>query len=240
MLKTIYATLQKVETLKDGTLIVYGYASSENRDSEGEMIKADAMRKALPEYMRFGAVREMHQPKAAGKAIEASVQDNGHTWFGAHIVDREAIEKVRTDVYKGFSLGGKVTNRDSEDPSVITGLQLLEISLVDRPSNPEAVFTMFKQHEDCKDPEELLEKLKQALNLARREIIDLRKQVTELSALPDHPKARLRTIDKTQDINDANSLANDIQPVKNATGGIDEAATAIKRIHQSGGFMLHF
>ena len=143
-MKKLYAEISKVEPLEDGTLRVWGYASSEAVDSDGEIIMADAMKAALPDYMKFGAVREMHQPLAAGTAIEATVEDDGRTYFGAHVVDPLACKKVETGVYKGFSIGGKVTQRDDMNKSIITGLKLVEISLVDRPANPEAVITVYK------------------------------------------------------------------------------------------------
>lgn len=140
----LYAEISKTEAQDDGTIKVYGYASSEAVDSDGETITADAMKAALPDYMKFGAVREMHQAMAAGTAIVAKVEDDGRTYFGAHIVDPIAVKKVETGVYKGFSIGGKATSRDTLNKNTITGLKLVEVSLVDRPANPEAVFTCYK------------------------------------------------------------------------------------------------
>lgn len=140
----LYGEISKTEELSDGTIKVYGYASSESVDGDGEIITAKAMRAALPDYLKFGAVREMHQPIAAGTAIEASVEDDGRTWFGAHIVDASAVKKVQLGVYKGFSIGGRVEGRDKINKNMITELRLIEISLVDRPCNPDAVFEMFK------------------------------------------------------------------------------------------------
>lgn len=144
-LKRLFGEISKAEQQEDGTLIVEGFASAETVDSDGETITAQAIKAAIPDYMKFGAVREMHDAKkAAGTAIEIEVQDDGKTAFKALVVDSEAIKKVLTNVYKGFSIGGKVTSRDSLKKSVITGLNLLEVSLVDRPANPDALFTMFK------------------------------------------------------------------------------------------------
>jgi len=140
----LYAQIEKTEKQNDGSLKVWGYASTDATDSDGEIITAEAMKAALPDYLRFGAVREMHQPIAAGTAIEAEVLPDGRTWFGAHVVDPVAVKKIEAGVYKGFSIGGKVTGRDSLRKHIVTGLRLLEVSLVDRPANPEAVFTMFK------------------------------------------------------------------------------------------------
>ena len=153
----LYAEISKMEAQDDGTVKVWGYASSEAVDSDGEIIAAEAMKAAIPDYMKFGAVREMHGSNAAGTAIEINVEDDGRTFFGAHIVDPVAVTKVKTGVYKGFSIGGSVTARDELNKSQITGLKLTEISLVDRPANPDAVFTCFKA-DKSKDEEEAADK----------------------------------------------------------------------------------
>lgn len=149
----LYAEIAKMEAQDDGTVKVWGYASSEAVDSDGEIIAAEAMKAAIPDYMKFGAVREMHGSNAAGTAIEINVEDDGRTFFGAHIVDPVAVTKVKTGVYKGFSIGGSVTARDELNKSQITGLKLTEISLVDRPANPDAVFTCFKADKPKDDKE---------------------------------------------------------------------------------------
>lgn len=153
----LYAEIAKMEAQDDGTVKVWGYASSEAVDSDGEIIAAEAMKAAIPDYMKFGAVREMHGSNAAGTAIEINVEDDGRTFFGAHIVDPVAVTKVKTGVYKGFSIGGSVTSRNELNKSQITGLKLTEISLVDRPANPDAVFTCFKADKP-KDEEEEADK----------------------------------------------------------------------------------
>ena len=142
----IYMPIQKVEKADDGTLTVIGIASSESIDSDGETVKAEAMRDALPDFFKYGTgnLREMHQPSAAGTVGKAEVDSDGCTYIEAHVVDPIAVKKVEAGVYKGFSIGGKITGRDDLDKSIITGLKLAEISLVDRPANPEAIFTCYK------------------------------------------------------------------------------------------------
>jgi hypothetical protein len=140
----LYGALSKVEEQADGAIVVVGTASSGARDEQGEVITPDAMKAALPDYLKWGAIREMHQPHAAGTALGAEVQDDGRTLIEAHIVDPEAVRKVKARVYKGFSVGGKVLARDPQDRSVITKIRLSEISLVDRPCNPEAAIDLWK------------------------------------------------------------------------------------------------
>lgn len=172
--KRIYASIEKMEPQDDGTLKVWGYASSGSVDSDGETITAAAMKAALPDYMKFGAVREMHQPMAAGTAIEAYVEeDTGKTWFGAHVVDPIAVKKVETGVYKGFSIGGKVTERNKLKKTQIDGLNLIEVSLVDRPANPEAVFTLCKAERTPDDEVEELADLLDAGTVTPGQLLEL-------------------------------------------------------------------
>src|ERR1700690_1790485 len=136
----LYWPLAKIDR---AARLVYGYASTEATDSQGEIVTRQALEAALPAYMRFANIREMHLPSAVGVAQEAVVDDKG-LWLKASIVDDEAWRKVREGVYKGFSIGGAVTARAAEAPHIVTGLDLTEISLVDRPANPEAVFAVWK------------------------------------------------------------------------------------------------
>lgn len=148
----LYATIEKVAKRQDNTVDVVGFASSESLDSAGEIITANAMRNALPDYMKFANVREMHDAtKAAGTATDAAVQADGKTYFAVHVVDPIAVLKVENGVYKGFSIAGRVLERQGNK---ITQLQLIEVSLVDRPANPDAVFTCYKCDDSEKAPKE--------------------------------------------------------------------------------------
>jgi len=136
----IYLPIAKVDAERRE---VWGYASTEARDEDGEIVKREALIAALGDYMKFANIREMHQLSAVGVAREATVDDKG-LYIGAKIVDDHAWQKVVEGVYKGYSIGGRVTQRDVLDHQTITGLVLNEISLVDRPANPEAVFDYWK------------------------------------------------------------------------------------------------
>lgn len=136
----IFAQITKVD---DEKRMVYGYASTEALDSQGERVSKDAIEAALPEYMRFANIREMHQSSAVGVAKEATIDDKG-LYLAVKIVDNSAWEKVKEGVYKGFSIGGRMLEKVG---GVIQSLKLSEISLVDRPANPDAVFDVWKSEE---------------------------------------------------------------------------------------------
>ena len=151
-MRSIYGDITKVVENDDGTLTVSGIASTEAVDSDGEIITAEAMRAAIPDYMKFGAVREMHGSVAAGTALKCFVDDAGKTQLEAVVVDAGSIKKLLHGVLKGFSIGGKVLSREPGNSKTITGIGLREISLVDRPANPEAMISLCKM-EDGMEPE---------------------------------------------------------------------------------------
>ena len=130
------------EKKDDDQRIVGGYATSEDLDSQGEIIRIEAIKKALPEYMKFANVREMHQYSAVGKAIQARFDDSKKAlYIVCKVIDDVAWKKVKEGVYNGFSIGGKILKKVGNE---IQDLTLSEISLVDRPANPSALFSLIK------------------------------------------------------------------------------------------------
>ena len=138
---TFFGAIEKFDSAADGSLMVSGIASTEAVDADGEIVTAEAMRKALPSYLQSGTVREMHQPIAAGCPISAHVDDDGRTHFTAKIVDAGTIAKIKSNVLKGFSIGGKSIQKAGNK---ITEILLRDISVVDIPNNPESVFSIIK------------------------------------------------------------------------------------------------
>lgn len=139
-----FMPLAKVEKQNDGSCIVSGYASTPTKDMDGEIVTLDAVKTALPGYMEWRNIREMHRLSAVGTAQEAHVDDQG-LFVRAKIVGKDAVQKCLEKVYKGFSIGGrklaKVANK-------ITEIDLVEISLVDRPNNPDCRISLVKRAKD--------------------------------------------------------------------------------------------
>lgn len=143
----VFATITKVDDNGDGTIDVHGVASTETKDAQGETVTKGCMIDALPDYFAHGtgALRAMHQPIAAGYVYKAEVNAAGETEISAKVVDPVEVLKVTTGTYKGFSIGGKkVPGGYDAATKTISKMKLTEISLVDRPANPEATITMWK------------------------------------------------------------------------------------------------
>jgi len=142
----IFAPLAKATEQDDGTLTVEGFASTESVDKAGEIVTAAAIEAALPDFFQHGSgpLREMHQLKAAGRVDKAVVDSKKRTWIRATVIDPLAIKKILARVYNGLSIGGKTLARDRKNPKMITKLRLDEVSLVDTPANPDALFEIVK------------------------------------------------------------------------------------------------
>ena len=180
--------------------MVWGYASTEAADEQGETVTRGALAAALDDYMRFANIREMHQPSAVGVAKEAELDDRG-LYLGAKIVDDDAWAKIVEGVYKGFSIGGRVTARDPADRSVITGVCLTEISVVDRPANPEAVFDCWKRSAGPDQPTPAVERLFEKVQKLCGLLADLlaREASGDVGKLSDELVPRLEALQKRVD-----------------------------------------
>ena len=166
--------------------IVEGIASVPTPDTQGgvwdgkpyeaDIIEPGAVRQALTEYMRWRNIREMHQLSAVGKALDARIVDEVASADGkplrdalylkVFVQDDDAWSKVKSKIYQGFSLGGKVLKASVEFINnvwvrVIKALRLTEISLVDRPAHPDARF-LFWKGESFMDPAQLDEFIRKA------------------------------------------------------------------------------
>lgn len=148
-----FKTFLDIVKVDEDERMVYGWASTEDLDSDGEIIKASALEKALPGYMQYPTLREMHQAKVAGTTIEATIKKDDNKkglYIGAKILAEDAWNLVKGGGYKAFSIGGNVLKKTG---NVIHELDLIEISLVDVPANKAAVIEVWKKHKLNKDAE---------------------------------------------------------------------------------------
>ena len=140
---------------------VSGFASLDNVDRHGDIVTAEANRKAFESFR--GNIREMHQPTAVGKMInfkEDTFFDKatGKKYNGVYVTAyvskgaQDTWEKVLDGTLTGFSIGGNIVDAkmekadgDLEERRVIHNYDLHELSLVDSPANPLAnIFSIQK------------------------------------------------------------------------------------------------
>jgi gas vesicle protein len=149
-LATSYAAIVKTNKNGDGTMTVYGKATDSSIDIDQQICDETWLKEAMPQWMVSGGnIREQHSSIAAGVATEYEAKEDGH-YITALVVDPVSVKKVETGVLKGFSIGirGPRVIRDTKAAGgrIVDG-QIVEISLVDRPANPNAKLMLAKAAE---------------------------------------------------------------------------------------------
>jgi len=144
---TSYAEIFKYDKNDDGTLTVYGKATSDDLDIDNQICDNDWLSKAVPEWFKSGGnIREQHSSIAAGVATEYEQKGDGF-YVEAKIVDPNSIRKVEHKVLKGFSIGIKgprvIRDNKAANGRIVDG-QIVELSLVDRPANPTCQLVLAK------------------------------------------------------------------------------------------------
>lgn len=209
--------------------IVEGVVSSESVDSQGEVITADAMKRAMSDYMNWANIREMHQPKAVGRTLKIW-QEGDKTKIQGKVVDNEAWEKVKERVYNGFSIGGRKLKQIGNK---VTDIMLSEISLVDRPANPDAVLLMIKRDISNESNDELLKRLyslkKEVNEMAKKK--EAKQEEVEVKEKEEKEKAEeavennKEEVDKEEKVEEkaVEDKKEDVQPPKEEKDVIEEA-----------------
>lgn len=184
---------------------VEGFATLDNVDKVGEIVDFEASRNAFRDWI--GNIREMHGPKAVGKAIQVDERyyddiETGERYNGLYVKAyiskgaQDTWEKVLDGTLRGFSVGGRVLEKRPEfiksDSDVyakrqvyrITKYVLTELSLVDNPANPLALFkgvaktSLLKMDGDTIEASEIILKDDEEFYLMYCESCDIAKQST--------------------------------------------------------------
>lgn len=146
-LTTAFFEIVKSDKNSDGTMMVYGKATDDSLDIDQQICDPTWLDRAMPDWFKSGGnIREQHSNIAAGVAKEYEKKQDGH-YIHALVVDPISVKKVDTGVLKGFSIGIKgpriVRDEKAANGRIIDG-QIVEVSLVDRPANPNCQLVLAK------------------------------------------------------------------------------------------------
>lgn len=150
--ETVYAYVGNLAKSYDeaGVLHVRGLASDATLDLDQQRCDPDWLKTAMPKWLEWGNIREMHGASAVGTATDMTQQGTGYV-IEAAIIDPLAAKKVEAGVYKGFSIGIKGPGVDKSAKAlemapkgIINAGEIIEISVVDRPANPSAKLAITK------------------------------------------------------------------------------------------------
>ncbi len=211
--------------------MVYGYATTDSLDSQNEVIEWDATANAVEDYADWRTLKEMHKPETAAGTVPTLTMDEVGLFAGAEVVDDKAWEKVQKGVYKGFSIGGRILEKEvkhdsllGKDIGYIKAYELDEISLVDKGANPDSDFSLAKIDRSAINFEEEMKKAKiTAMEKKRKQ---LGKTAGEFYAVPKEPPS-----DSKLPIFDASHVRNAMSRFNQTDFSNDkEKATAKRKI----------
>lgn len=176
------AEITKAERDANGDLIVYGKATGPDVDLDAQICDPKWLKSAMPSWMEWGNLREMHQPIAAGVGLELAAE--GDSWMlRSKVVDDGTAKKIEAGALKGYSVGiknAKVVKDVEASGGRIIGGEIVEVSYVDRPCNPTATLAIAKSAGSGLEAVEL--------DLATAEVVDETGEDDDLSA-EDRAKA---------------------------------------------------
>ncbi len=154
---TLYAPIDKVD--KENRTVA-GWATDETLDKQGEIVSYLASKEAFADWP--GNIREQHDSKAVGKAVEIIPNDEKKAIYVKAYISKgspETWEKILDGTLRGYSIGGNTLDKSvqivkdvqtgqSRQVTKINKYRLNELSLVDNPANPSSIFSLVKRAND--------------------------------------------------------------------------------------------
>lgn len=149
-----YMQLTKVDVAKR---LIYGTFTAEQVDKSGEVADYATTKNAIQDWSNEiekvsggkskGNIRKMHGKEVVGKAVDITYDDENRIITGCVEVNDQTIEEAEKGYLNGFSIGGSYAKKwpcpVNKGKTRFTPV-IAEISVVDNPCVPDAVFDAVK------------------------------------------------------------------------------------------------
>jgi HK97 family phage prohead protease len=131
----------------DGSLMIEGYANTVDKDRVGDVVLPKSFEKSIGMYMDNPVLLYQHNwDSIIGSVCEYQITDKG-LYIKAKISNAKDVEDIRTKIREGtlrtLSIGYNEVESDYDEQTktkVVKELDLLEISVVTIPANPQSKF----------------------------------------------------------------------------------------------------
>ncbi len=148
-----YITFTIEKAFNEGPQRIFeAYATYEEIDKQGDLVKVDGLAAAIPIWLdRGGTIIDSHSNRPVGKCLEyqiVKVKDKPAIWIKGEIfsgrlaisIDNEVWEKIQNRIYRGISIGGQTFTKYRECNekmcyNVIPTVELYEMSVCEEPAN---------------------------------------------------------------------------------------------------------
>lgn len=138
----------------DDSIYIEGYASTVDRDRQGDVIPMKAWNEGLSNYLKNPIILAYHNHQMPiGKMVEHKVTDQG-LWVRAQIPQEvgDVYKLIKKGILSAFSVGFRVRDADYDSASesfLIKELELHEISVVSVPANQNTLFSLAKAFDNA-------------------------------------------------------------------------------------------
>jgi hypothetical protein len=145
--------------MDEATHTVYGIAASETPDKDGEIFDYAFGKKAIQKWSEeflarttaagqepsLGNIRIMHGLTVGGKAVRIDFKDDEkQIWIQSQPVNDDVWQQLKRGILTGYSIGGGYAFQKQDGGHVRYGANVIEVSFVDNPCNPDAGFAYVK------------------------------------------------------------------------------------------------
>lgn len=136
-------------TESDDSIFIEGYASTVDRDRQGDVIPMKAWNEGLHNYLKNPIILAYHNHQMPiGKMVEHKVTDQG-LWIRAQIPAEvgDVYKLIKKGILSAFSVGFRVRDADYDHTTetfLVKDLELHEISVVSVPANQNTLFSLAK------------------------------------------------------------------------------------------------
>ncbi len=157
-LDTVFS--KELQESSDGqieSILVEGYASTNDIDRSGDIVSTSVWELGLENYLKNPIILAYHDyTKPVGRMVEHRVDTKG-LWIKARIssaAEDNIFELVKDEVMTAFSIGFRVKDAEYNqalDVFLIKEIELHEISVVPVPCNQNTLFSLSKAFETAED-----------------------------------------------------------------------------------------
>jgi HK97 family phage prohead protease/HK97 family phage major capsid protein len=139
----------KAASEDDDSITIEGYASTNDRDRQGDVVPAGVWKSGIANYLLNPIILAYHNhTMPIGKMIDYKVDEKG-LWIKAQIPSEvgDVYKLIKKGILSAFSIGFRVKDAEYKQDSetfMIKDLELHEISVVSVPANQNTLFSLAK------------------------------------------------------------------------------------------------
>lgn len=143
----------------DNSVMISGYASTQDVDRHGDVVPASVWKKGLENYLKNPIILAFHDhTQPVGRMVEHKIEKDQGLWIKAKIssASEKVYKLIKDGILSAFSIGFRVKDAEYDAATklfVVKELELHEISVVAVPANQNTLFSLAKAFETAEEYE---------------------------------------------------------------------------------------